>query len=93
MNLKSKLFELHPDFNGGDTSRVVEFTQLMAARRQSEVENRLCKCGCGEKVYRSCRSLKYNAHREYYSRLCFIRHRFYGRSLVAEKEVTVVVST
>lgn len=50
-NLREIITRLHPDFNGGDSSRVDEFTELMQARRKEALLNRICPVpGCGKKI-------------------------------------------
>jgi hypothetical protein len=69
MTFREAVLKWHPDYNGGDTSRVCDFTRLMNHRRVT----RLCACGCGEKlsavrVRKGCR---------FASRLCATQFRFY----------------
>lgn len=59
-----KLRALHPDTNGGDHSRVSEFTALMQLRR------RVCRCGCGRPLPKS-RPKK----TRYFTHLHWIIHR------------------
>lgn len=80
MNFKAAITELHPDFNGGDASRIADFTALMAARRQQAIEDHVCECGCGRKTYNAKASQKV---KRFFSRPCFMRARYYKNALAA----------
>jgi hypothetical protein len=51
MSFKEKILELHPDFNGGDHSRVAELQSVIAQRRLAT--RRFCACGCGALMSRA----------------------------------------
>lgn len=53
---------LHPDANGGDGSKTIEFTELMRLHRGE------CYCGCGRQ--RPVRN------RQFYNALCRLRSRY-----------------
>lgn len=72
---KSKLLKLHPDFNGGDKSHLAELAKLLEAKRQEDVRNKVCLCGCGKKRFKASRDKARNKISKFYSRLCQIRHR------------------
>ncbi len=61
--LKSILLRLHPDFNGGDSSRVDELQDFLSERRLQ----RQCAGGCGRKLPKV--RVKHGC--TYYSRLCW----------------------
>jgi len=67
MTWRDLVRQFHPDVNGGDHSRVLALTKLMAERR------RLCHCGCGRS--RPHQRLKFA------TRLCALRHRYYRHAL------------
>jgi hypothetical protein len=90
MNLKSEIKRLHPDFNGGDTSKTVEFTKLMADRKQQALENKVCLCGCGRKIYTSAR-WRGNQNLYFFSMGCRIFYKFYRNRLPAVAAATLLM--
>lgn len=59
---RKKVMELHPDLNGGDTSRVGELIALMEEQKKDLLLNRTCLCGCGRKL------TKHHAYKYLYGR-------------------------
>lgn len=82
---------LHPDLNGGDTSTLDEFRKLLAEKEKFDLENRLCKCGCGRKLpaYKNkmrAYSIKVNQNVRvdsglFFNRVCWMRHTYYRKTL------------
>lgn len=70
MTFSSQIRALHPDFNGGDTSRIEEFTALVKAHRAATT---FCQCGCGELLAPVTR--KHFPHRKFFSFVCSLRYR------------------
>lgn len=88
--LKTQLLLLHPDFNGGDTSRIGELVAFMKSWRAQAIENKTCLAGCGRKVAHKMSSPSVNKKKQFCGMICHRFFRFYRNKLAMASLVLIM---